>query len=109
MESARFFDESPCSEVVVNMIEDIKAHGSNCVIVGDGASYNKSKVTSEAAKNLTGKPLAIVPPYSPFLSCPEGVNRVIKCHYKQERLQQWMKNGRCNEYKTALKVVENLD
>ena len=71
MESARFFGSNPTSTDMINMFQDIERFGKDVIVVGDGASYNKSHVTTNGAIKLTGKPLAIVPPYSPFLSCPE--------------------------------------
>ena len=60
------------------MMEDIVTFGSDCIVAGDGASYNKGKLSTKKITEITGEAMAIVPPMSPMLSCIESVNRIIK-------------------------------
>ena len=78
VESARWCAGNPKTEDVLIMLKDIEQYGSDVLVAGDGASYNRGVKTTIACVELTGEPMAIVPPMSPFLSCIESVNRLIK-------------------------------
>ena len=108
VESARWLPGNPNSDCVVQMLKDIKQFGVDCLVVGDGATYNSSAKSKEEAIAVTGRTLAIVPPYSPSLSCPESVHRVIKGDFRQRRLHEIVNNRRTSEKKTAMIAVENL-
>ncbi len=75
IESARFFHNHPTSQDIITMLKDVRAFGEAALVLGDGASINKSKATSAISTDFFGEPLAIIPPLSPHLSCPEKINR----------------------------------
>jgi transposase len=85
LEGYLLFEQSVNSEKFILILAEIERNGPNYKLLGDNASWHRSKITMKALQDKQ-KFMVFNGPYSPTLNPIELVFRIVKCHYKHRKL-----------------------